>query len=74
MEATGRVDINGKDVCVGDNVFCWDGKADQSEVTSNLKGIVTKVTYSDEVQYEIDGNNLAIGCAEYFEVLNIQDA
>ena len=74
MESTGRIDVNGKDVCVGDRVFCWDGRKDQSEVTAYLAGVVTKVTYSDEIQYEVDGNNLAIPNAEFIEILSKQDA
>ncbi len=68
-EKTGYKDVNNVDVYVGDEVHCWDGYKDQSEITASLTGLVTKVVYSDEIQFEVDGNNLALGCAEYFEVL-----
>lgn len=69
-ESIGQKDIHGDFIHEGDVVHCWDGKLDQSEVTESLRGTVTKVVYSDEIQYEVAGNNLALGCAEHVEILN----
>ncbi|MDT0605374.1 hypothetical protein [Thalassotalea castellviae] len=68
-EFTGRKTITGEKVYDGDLVHCWDGTHDQREVTASLKGKVVKVEYSDETQFEVDGNNLALYCAEHVEIL-----
>jgi hypothetical protein len=65
---TGITDINGVKVLDGDNVVCWDGTKDRREVTEILSGTVRKVEYSDETQFEVDGNNLALYSAENVEV------
>ena len=69
-ESIGQKDIHGDFIHEGDVVHCWDGKLDQSEVTESLRGVVKIVEYSDETQYEVAGNNLALGCAQYVEIIN----
>ena len=63
-------DIHGDFIHEGDTVHCWDGKKDQSEITESLRGVVKIVEYSDETQYEVGGNNLALSCAQFVEIIN----
>lgn len=68
-EFTGIIDNNGKPVLEGDFVHCWDGTKCQREMTESLRGKVIKVKYSDETQFEVAGNNLALYCAEHVEII-----
>lgn len=68
-EFTGVIDVNGKFVIEGDTVHCWDGDVDQREITQSLRGVVTKVEYSDGTRFEVGGNNLALTCAEHVEII-----
>lgn len=69
-ESIGQKYIHGDFIHEGDIVHCWDGDFNQREVTQSLRGVVSVVKYSDETQYEVAGNNLALGCAEYVEIIN----
>lgn len=59
---TGYIDRNNVSVNVGDYVACWD------ECDGIVTAMVTGFVKENNGRFEVDGNELALGCAEYVEV------
>lgn len=61
-------DINGVEIQLGDIVHCWDGTKDQ--ITASERGVVNKGEGTGlDGHWHVGDNPLALGCAEYVEVI-----
>jgi len=64
------IDINGIKIKEGDIVHCWDGDINQKNTTQSLYGVVTiKKTEGGDGRLCVGDNELALGCADYVEII-----
>ena len=69
MTGTGQKDINDIEIKDSDLVHCWDGDIAQIYVTASQRGMVNL----RDNKWCVAGNELALGCAEYVEVISNGD-
>jgi hypothetical protein len=67
-------DIHGDFIHEGDTVHYWDGDINQRNIDQSLTGQVHKAIHTGSDNWCVSGNELALGCAQFVEIINNGDS